>query len=720
MVSSKGIDEPQCLNYSTNTSCRSLTYPISHGFPIVCMHGVLYNISESMELIYPSNNLKGVDIFCNACLLKDSDLNLFSKTGDILPISFNNFRIEGCMIKLTNISLILSSVTLQETLIEGIAYPNETFYNEMYFKNSTLSCHNNDESSKCGLYLTDINSAKVVLVSSQLHHFKLKISVRQLILMFNDSHITMPKIIVNVTCLEYLRIPAIIEFHNVTVTNNKKSIERNNNLAMPELESESLHYLIVFHLTHPLVVIKESYFNGVHLEIISKRHLFEPVFLSLLLENSMFVNSFHVGDGGGFRIISEVKNSTMIISNCTFLNNSAVKGLGGLKGQGGALYVEANSLKLTLLNCIFRGNKANDLGLSIYTTQGVNVNIENSTFNHGIDRNAPFQQSIMFINGKVFEFHGQFEVFNPRPNTYVGPIDIFYIGQLALANIKTFCPKWYNQYIAHNPMTLHSPEIPGAHCKCSPCIYNHYATSVQTNILLYNGSGNLMHKRKLNANESCLQCPYGAVCTGNNVMPRPNYWGYWHEGKLMFIQCPAGYCCSNSDSSKCHAYNYCPGNRTGSLCGACQDNFSVSILTGACTPESLCGRDQWFWLVAILATMAYSIWYTLKDDVFAFFFFLIRLVRIKIARSKGNESDAPIKLISIKARKSVSYLQPDKNVLPTDTCNPKVKASDALEKANGHGNSNQGNLCRAEMSLSNRIKTYVSSLLGNDAFDTRL
>ncbi len=32
--------------------------------------------------------------------------------------------------------------------------------------------------------------------------------------------------------------------------------------------------------------------------------------------------------------------------------------------------------------------------------------------------------------------------------------------------------------------------------------------------------------------------------------------------------------------------NYCPGNRTGTLCGACEEGFSISILTGVCTPDN--------------------------------------------------------------------------------------------------------------------------------------
>ncbi len=113
----------------------------------------------------------------------------------------------------------------------------------------------------------------------------------------------------------------------------------------------------------------------------------------------------------------------------------------------------------------------------------------------------------------------------------------------------------------------------------------------------------------------------------------------------MFQQCPAGYCCSGSTSNTCSVYNYCPGNRTGTLCGACQEGFSVSILTGTCTPDNKCGGDQWFWLVAILTAMAYALWYTLKDDIFAFFFSLISLMMQIFNRSKSKVNDNPVRVM---------------------------------------------------------------------------
>ena len=172
------------------------------------------------------------------------------------------------------------------------------------------------------------------------------------------------------------------------------------------------------------------------------------------------------------------------------------------------------------------------------------------------------------------------------------------------------------------PMSLYSQAVSGVHYKCSPCIGNYYTTGVGHNTLIYDKKGNTTLKEKWNWNYNCLPCPY-AICTGNNVIPRPNYWGYWHDSELVFQQCPADYCCSGSDSSICDVYNHCPGNKTGTLCGDCKEGFSVSILSGMCIPDNKCGNDKWFWILVILAAMAYALWHTLKDDIFALIFHLI-------------------------------------------------------------------------------------------------
>ncbi len=101
----------------------------------------------------------------------------------------------------------------------------------------------------------------------------------------------------------------------------------------------------------------------------------------------------------------------------------------------------------------------------------------------------------------------------------------------------------------------------------------------------------------------------------------------------MFQQCPAGYCCSGGDSAPCITYSSCAGNRSGVLCGACQVGFTISIVNGECTPNKQCGKDQWFWLLTLLALFAYVLWYTCKDNLFSFVFRGFKQFRFCVPKS---------------------------------------------------------------------------------------
>ncbi len=682
MVSPDGTDEPQCLNYSANAACKTLSYPINQGFSSFCMYGTIHNLSVDMVI----DQQHGIHVLCKGCSLIDSEINLSCNRGMTCSISFQNFSIRGCTIKLSNIYIAFRNAILEDTLIHDNSNLSESAgYNEIHFENSTLSCH---EPTECGLHLANTDAAKLVFTRSHVNQFGLDISVSQLMLTIYETDIIMPIINVKVKSLEYLKIPTIVLFESVTLVRNRALLtEQKVHLRVKRqvsIKSEPLDCLISLDVTNPDIVITDSSFIEVHLEIKSKKQYFKPSFFSVSFERSSFEKSYHVGEGGAVTIISEVENSKVLVTECIFSNNSAVKGSGNVKGRGGGLYVEANSLKLVVTSCNFLDNWASDSGLALYTTEGVDVLLTNCTFLYSLDPNSqdPIQQSLLFVSGKVREFQGLFQVFNPRPEAYVGPIDVFYIGQGANLDIETQCPKWYNHEIEYTPVSTDNQAIPDAHYKCSPCSDNYYSPGVENTALSYDGKSNISLEERVNRNQArggCEECPYGAICTGNNVMPRPNYWGYWYEDELEFQQCPADYCCPGSEDSSCSVYNYCAGNRTGTLCGACREGFSVSILTGECTPDSECGGQWWFWLVAFLATVAYALWYTLKNDIFALFFGSIRLIKRLCNRSKKNEEYFP----ASSSKGSISTFHNIKNI---------VTIHDAIDEGTNDNNESVGNV----------------------------
>ena len=616
--------------------CKTLSYPINHGVTSICMSGTFDNVSESVELFYTDDNEGGIYVYCKLCQVVNSEVTLFCNESRICKMLLREFIMKGNTIRLSNIYIDFINATIEQTTILDMSNNSGKASNQIHFMVSTLSCI---EQGNCGLCLVNNNIAKVAFVQSYLDNFRIDISVSQLKMILLETDITLPSFSIKTRSLEYLRIPTIIQFNQVTMVKNGTLFRKEElSLNAKSIEPMVLDNLVLLDLANPYIIIGKSNFTGVHVEIQSTLQIFEPVLFSLLIEKSVFIDSHHMGNGGALTIISEVKNSVVTVSDCVFSNNSVVKGTGNLDGRGGGLFVKGNSLQLIMTNCSFLSNRAVGSGLALYTTEGVDVSLTNSTFHYNVDQVTPDQQCVLFIIGTMIKFHGTFRVFNPKPQLYAGPIDIFYIGQGAHINIETHCPRWYNHHLEYSAVSTNHWIIPDAKYRCTPCSDNYYTTSAELNIVSFYGN-NINPEGKLIENKGigkCIECPYGALCTGNNVMPRPNYWGYWYEGELAFQQCPADYCCSGSGSTICSEYNYCSANRTGTLCGGCQEGFSVSILSGVCTLDNQCGGDQWFWIVVLFATVAYALWYTVKDDIFSFLFSFIEFIKHICCRSNAD------------------------------------------------------------------------------------
>ncbi len=647
MIAPDGVDEPRCLNYSDDTNCKTMSYPINWGYSSICMHDTFYNMSESIELLDQPNLENGANILCKNCVIGHSSIDLFCIAYQICRIFLKDLVIRESVIGLSNIYISFRNATLEEVLIHDLPNHLDTATNQIQFEDSSLYCY---EQINCGLKLGNISAVKLVMVRSNLDQFGIHISVSQLMFICHETHINMPYINVHVESLEYFKIPAYIKFDKVNVVRNTAF------LTEKEVSSKSkrnaklsfLDYVVTFKLTNPYIFITKSSFNGVHLEIHSQKQHFKSAFFLLILERTRFINSSHIGNGGGLAILSDIQNSDMTILDCIFSNNSAIKGKGDVRGQGGGLYVSAKSSTLVMTDCHFQANTASDSGLALYTTEGVIVSLTNCTFWYDVDPIA-IQRAILYIAGHVNEFIGLVQVFNEKPEWYIGDIDVFFIRQAEELDISVDCPIWYNHLLMYSTDFPDRQSLPDSHYMCTPCSDNQYTPDMETKRLSYYG-----REEKLswnNASDSCLQCPYGALCTGNNVNPRPNYWGYWHEGELVFQQCPAGYCCSGSESNLCSVYDYCPGNRTGTLCGACHEDFSVSIISGACTPDSQCGGDQWFWVIALMTTTAYVLWYTLKDNIFS-----LVLSSVRFMTNICKQSDIKTNDVSVGTKPSISSL----------------------------------------------------------------
>ncbi len=68
----------------------------------------------------------------------------------------------------------------------------------------------------------------------------------------------------------------------------------------------------------------------------------------------------------------------------------------------------------------------------------------------------------------------------------------------------------------------------------------------------------------------------------------------------------------------------------------------MSILSGQCTADRNCGKDQWFWLLALLGTLAYVLWYTFKDDIFDLLFYTLSRLKTCCSFTKSKANSVPL------------------------------------------------------------------------------
>ena len=102
----------------------------------------------------------------------------------------------------------------------------------------------------------------------------------------------------------------------------------------------------------------------------------------------------------------------------------------------------------------------------------------------------------------------------------------------------------------------------------------------------------------------CYPCPVGAKCD-NTIQSLPNYWGYKDKNNLVvMIRCPNGYCCQNEND--CTEINSCQSGRVGTLCGACKDNLTESIILPNCIPFEKC-YTALVLLLYFMAALSYAL-----------------------------------------------------------------------------------------------------------------
>ena len=178
------------------------------------------------------------------------------------------------------------------------------------------------------------------------------------------------------------------------------------------------------------------------------------------------------------------------------------------------------------------------------------------------------------------------------------------------------------------------------HYTCLPaCPYGEYTYQSGTMILSGKSTGWLSTSLKTqNAPPFCHVCPVGANCS-EKVSPLPNYWGYVENNTLNMFRCPSGYCCQ--DSGSCNSLDSCNRNRSGILCGSCDEKLTQSLISENCVLIEGCNSSLIIGLY-ILVVIGYSLglitFNIVKDQVLKIIKLFYRKIRNRLSKNSGHSA----------------------------------------------------------------------------------
>ena len=301
----------------------------------------------------------------------------------------------------------------------------------------------------------------------------------------------------------------------------------------------------------------------------------------------------------------------MVFEDTTFHRNGA--------GFGGAVHLTNG--KTSFRNCYFIDNFATSQSAHIYTMDGsASLTIQDSLFRQTINELQLLTMNYIKTSFIHTESSGAVKIYNTtmdaRPYGSGNPLMAVANGRLidfGIGNLtKFYCPVGSQIEILNVTdkvitMLDNKPckiEVVTLKFSCSACSGNSY--SLQRGRSL--GS-------QLVPGFQCLPCPFGANCS-QNILAKRNFWGFQKQSnppKLWFTMCPVGYC-DPPDIANFPKLNGCQNNRSGELCGHCNEGYTETLYSTNCRPSQQC-KDYWFWPVALIFVSLMALYFTLKPPI---------------------------------------------------------------------------------------------------------
>ena len=297
------------------------------------------------------------------------------------------------------------------------------------------------------------------------------------------------------------------------------------------------------------------------------------------VENTLFEGNTG-SDAGAFL----VQNANASLRNCKFKDNFSARGT--------HIYLAQGSASLDIDNTVFHQHWDH------LDTSHFDSFIHSDSENSLVLRNTILKSDPVSDVNHLLTLSGGGAFSVDKSNTIMCSVG----GMIILRNFTRVMDTLYHGEMCQVKVTIFTIS-----CKiCNPGYYS-----------LQRGTSSGLSVRK---DFVCHRCPYGATCT-KNIKAKNGFWGSIVNPKnasLAFSSCPFGYCSSPPQRLlEKPVYNYCNGNRTGRLCGACPKGFAASLITSACIENTYC-RPLWYIAVAAFLALLLAIYLVKRPPVLPF------------------------------------------------------------------------------------------------------
>ncbi len=345
-------------------------------------------------------------------------------------------------------------------------------------------------------------------------------------------------------------------------------------------------------------------------------------------QNCVFKQNTKLGSGAAVQIVFLTPtadkvgpgNNVEIIDSLFTKNHAQRFGTTSSQGRGisisgQATQADCNLLNIHIHNTTFVDNKAADGGGALYISDSCfTTKISNSTFQVTQtlfdSRKGTFvlSHSEISIGASVFTRN-----IKELPPSLIDMEMMSDRAQVKQLNMTVQCHRWSKLTVDGTFIDQQAKEIKLSCTSCPSSFYipseGHFAVSFSPN---ETGVSVFAEETARNAEDlSCIPCPPGANCPGNDITAKPNFWGSNINSKIIMYPCPADYCCQVN----CSSYSHCSDHRTGVLCGACAEHHSLSMLSLECINMNNC-NDHWLWPLVMLVVITYMAWYTFRNHIF--------------------------------------------------------------------------------------------------------